>query len=82
MPSIDTNAVEISSGGLIQNLGPDTLYIGTADDVDDTNGFPLYANGIVAVSQANGKLYAVSEGTSDVRTLPRASGVFSIQPPA
>jgi hypothetical protein len=81
MPSITTDVVSLRfSGGLIQNLGPDILYVGEQDDAADT-GVQLSAGDAVAVGDGL-TYYGVSVGTSDVRLLGRATGISSVTPAA
>lgn len=81
MPTITTTAVPIAASGLIQNIGPDPVYIGEGS-VTTTTGVRLSEGQALAVGSSNGKLYAVSSGSSDVRVLPRATGLFSAEAPA
>ena len=80
MPSVTGTAVAIASGGLVQNLGPDDVYLGNSD-VTTSNGTMLAAGESIAVGETNTPLYAVSSGTSDVRTLARATGIFLVDDP-
>lgn len=65
-----------SASYLIQNLGPDNLYVGD-EDVTDENGLQLAAGESVARGVTNAATYVVSSGTSDARILGRGTGFFS-----
>jgi hypothetical protein len=80
MPTIEETAVSIASAGLIQNLGPDAVYIGGTAVTTET-GFRVSSGEALAVGTATSMLYAVSDGTSDVRILNRATGIFTFTPP-
>jgi len=60
---------------LVQNLGPDELYLGESD-VDSSTGVLLNANESTVVATRTHDLYVVSAGSSDVRTLSRGQGIF------
>lgn len=77
MPTITTTAGRVPSAGLIQNLGPDDVYIGESSSVTSSTGLKIVAGKSVAVGNTNGTLYAISAGTSDVRSLTRATGISS-----
>lgn len=68
-----------SSGYLIQNQGPDALYVGE-DDVDEDIGFRVLSGEAVAVGDTSWDIYVVSEGTSTVEILGKGEGLYS--PPA
>lgn len=68
--SIGTNGV------LIQNLGPDILYVGELI-VPPENWVPVASNQAISVGGSNTPTYVVSDGTSDVRLLGQGSGMFS-----
>lgn len=84
MTSVGTSAVNFGSVDmLIQNLGPDDLYVGIYNGHNDGAQFPEDGNGIrlvngesVSVNGSYGDVYCVSTGTSDVRSLPGGSGFF------
>lgn len=80
MPSVGTTPVHIGSGVLVQNLGPDDLYIGEST-VTEANGVLLAAGVSVAVGYGL-SYYVVSSDTSDVRLLGGAVGVFTGVAPA
>ena len=67
---------------MIQNLGPDELYVAPREDVDEDNGFAVYAGQAVALGYSNGGVWCVSAGTSDVRMLDGATGIFTVVEPA
>lgn len=71
-----------SSACLLQNLGPDNLYVGNSDSsgnplVTSTNGFRLAAGQSVAVTNGSTETSIVSEGSSEYRILNRGIGVFA-----
>jgi hypothetical protein len=73
---VTDTAVSLGTGAkLIQNLGPDALYLGDAE-VSDETGVLLEANTSLVVGQLNQSLYAISANTSDVRVLARGQGIF------
>lgn len=76
MVEVSTTAVSINSGGLIQNFGPDTAYVGESS-VSLETGVRIPSGRALAVDYSNGHLFIVSEGTSDIRFLGRASGLSS-----
>jgi hypothetical protein len=82
VPSITTTASPLPSGGLIQNLGPDEIYVGESSAVTSSTGVRVSADEVIAVGFVNLGLYAVSAGTSDVRTLTRGTGIFPTVTPA
>jgi hypothetical protein len=54
----------------IQNLGPDTLYIGNDSSVDPTTGWAIMSMSIFSIECKNNvQVWAVSAGSSDVRTI-------------
>lgn len=65
-----------NNGVLIQNLGPDTVYVGELA-VAPESWLPISANGSIAIGTSNTPTYVVSDGTSDVRLLGQGSGMFS-----
>ena len=77
MPTVTTTASALAATGLIQNLGPDEIFLGESG-VTSGNGFRVSSGEAVAVGNTNAALYAVSAGTSDVRFLGRATGIFPI----
>lgn len=81
MPTITTTASPIASASLIQNLGPDTLYINEGSVTAQT-GVRVSVGEALVVGTSNDTLYAVSDGSSDVRVLGRATGIFSAEAPA
>ena len=82
MSTIDTTSVTLTtSGALVQNLGPDELYIADVSPATSTNGFRLESGESLAVGSGR-TYYAVSAGSSDVRLLGGASGVFDDVAPA
>ncbi len=61
---------------LIQNLGPDTLYL-AEPTVSVGAGVQVLVDQAVTIGASNSVMYAVSEGTSDVRILGEGLGMFS-----
>lgn len=82
MATVEDTAVPIASAGLIQNLGPDPVYIGGSSAVTSANGLRVASGEALAVGTSTSTLYAISGGTSDVRTLSRGTGIFSLPTPA
>lgn len=77
MPSVTGSSQFLCTGpALIQNLGSDDLYVADVNPATTVNG-ALVANGSSIVVGGGEDYYAISEGTSDVRVLARASGVYS-----
>ena len=70
---LTTTPVQIGRAGqqvVVSNLGPDTVYLGYANDVDSTNGLPVpVSSGYEFPHDLTKDLFAVSGGTSDIRTL-------------
>lgn len=76
MSSVGTTPVQIGDDSyLIQNLGPDPLYVGNSDVTTDT-GVQINTGESLTVGVTETDVYVVSAGTSDVRTLIRGLGVF------
>lgn len=67
-----------NSAQLIQNLGPDDLYLLPHGAVSEENGTKVVAGQAVAVGFSNGGMWAVSSGESDVRLLVGCTGIFSL----
>lgn len=77
MPSIGTSAEQLASGDcLVQNLGPDALYLGRDESVDASSGVKVAAGDAVSVAYTSQPLHGVSVGTSDVRILEAGTGIF------
>ncbi|MHA2063085.1 MAG: hypothetical protein ACXABY_01770 [Candidatus Thorarchaeota archaeon] len=54
----------------IQNLGADTLYIGSTSGVTALTGFAIAINNTFSIECKNNvEIWAISDGTSDVRTI-------------
>jgi hypothetical protein len=80
MANVTTEATGIGEGGfLIQNLGPDPVYIGFSG-VTTSDGIEVASGVSLVMGETGETVYAVSIGTSDVRTLDRGEGLF--YPPA
>ena len=76
MPSFDTTSATLTTvGALVQNLGPDELYVADVTPATSSNGFRLESGESLALGSGR-TYYAVSVGTSDVRVLGGSSGVF------
>ena len=76
MASVGEESVVIAeSGGLIQNLGPDALYVSDVDPATADNGVQVSVGRSVAVGYGD-TYYGISAGTSDVRNLARGVGLF------
>lgn len=75
MSTIATTPTALPSGvSLIQNLGPGNLYVGEGT-VSTTTGVELPPDHTLTVT-GEGSMYAVSDSTSDVRTLEVGTGIF------
>lgn len=76
MPAVTTSEVELGEGVmLIQNLGPDALYVWDQPGVTTSTGVEVSTGRAVAVG--SGFIhYGISAGTSDVRTLAGGLGLF------
>jgi len=79
---ITDTPVEVgSSSYLIQNLGPDKLYVGGSSVTVET-GIELQVGQALTVGETRSSVFVVSDGTSDVRILDRGMGIFTTNPPA
>lgn len=82
MPTVGTDSVLIASEeSLIQNLGDGVLYVSDVDPATVDNGVEVQPNDAITVG-GGAIFYAISDGTSDVRTLGRGSGYFQGTAPA
>lgn len=82
MPSISTTATSLGSNpGLVQNLGPNNLYLG-GSSVTASNGLEVTPGESVSVGFTNSPIYGISAGTSDVRVMGGARGIFTRTPAA
>lgn len=82
MTAVADEPVGIGTGPqLVQNLGPDVIYVG-GPNVDDTTGFTVQPGETFAMLYNGTPSYAVSAGNSDVRRLPGGSGMYSTPQPA
>jgi hypothetical protein len=61
---------------LLQNLGPDTLYL-AEPTVSVGAGVAVAVNQAVTIGASNSVMYAVSDGECDVRILGQGLGMFS-----
>jgi hypothetical protein len=81
-PAINDEGVSLGQApGLIQNLGPNAIFLGDAGVTHET-GLKLGAGQSTVVGTKNTELYAITEdgNTADVRTLPRATaGIFGTE---
>ncbi|AOZ64953.1 hypothetical protein SEA_JAYLOCIRAPTOR_3 [Streptomyces phage Jaylociraptor] len=87
MSTVTTTPVILNAGSqLIQNLGPDDLYVGqTADGVatvTTANGIRLSVGESISYNNQNTKPSVVSSGTSEVRTMHSVTGVYLASAPA
>jgi len=87
MSTVTTTPVILNAGSqLIQNLGPDDLYVGqTADGVaavTTANGIRLSVGESISYNNQNTKPSVVSSGTSEVRTMHSVTGVYLASPPS
>lgn len=81
MSTVTTTPVILNAGSqLIQNLGPDDLYVGpTADGVatvTTANGIRLSVGESISYNNQNTNPSVVSSGTSEVRTMHSVTGVY------
>jgi len=77
MPTVGDTRVSLGGQAqLIQNLGPDKLYLG-GPDVTEDDGLEVLSGQTVSIGPLNDELYAVSDDTCDVRTLVRGAGLFT-----
>jgi hypothetical protein len=75
MPNVNTTPVNLAGKNpLIQNLGPDPLYVSDGSTVSANTGVKLTAGQSLTVSTSKGP-WAVSAGTSDVRVVNRGTGL-------
>lgn len=87
MASVTTTPVALFVGPLlIQNLGPDDLYVGQSDMnenplVTSSNGFRLSTGESVSIGTITSKISVVSTGTSEVRYLSSGTGVYAAVAP-
>lgn len=73
LPIVDSTALG-SGPRLIQNLGPDALYVQDVTPATTTDGVKVPSGSSIFIGgQA---YYAVSDGTSDVRDLGRGLGIY------
>ena len=78
MPYVSSTPVNLGSGSvLIQNLGPDDLFLGSLGVTVET-GVRISAGSSITVGYDSEQFYAVSAGTSDARVLASGSGIFSV----
>lgn len=84
MTAVGTEPVNFGTNSqLIQNLGPDEIYVGVYNAYYDDSDLPTSGTGVkvsagesLAASGVSGDVYCVSAGTSDVRSLAGGSGIF------
>jgi hypothetical protein len=75
VPSV-TDAQSLGEGVmLIQNLGPDALYVWDEEGVTADNGVQVSVGRAVVVGSGF-EHFGISAGTSDVRTLAGGLGLF------
>ena len=81
MPTVEDMPVLLKPAArLIQNLGPDPIFVGE-EGVTEDDGIQLLAGQGMSVSYTNYNLFMVSSGTADVRTLGQGDGIFSFDLP-
>jgi hypothetical protein len=82
MPTATTEVVNLGEGvKLVQNLGPDLLYIEDNPNVTAETGVQVTAGD--SVSAGSGEThYCVSAGTSDYRLLGEGTGYHLGTPPS
>lgn len=61
---------------VVQNLGPDTLYLGEAT-VTAGAGVKVEIDKAVTIGGTNSVIYAISDGECDVRILSQGLGMFT-----
>ena len=75
--NVGTTPVNLPGGyPLIQNLGPDPLYIGDLGTVTPATGVKLAPGQSFTAGGRGGGPWVVSSGTSDVRLAKRGTGIF------
>lgn len=83
MASVGSTPMTLMKGPLlIQNLGPDVVYVGHSTvldipEVSDEEGFQVSPGRTISIGPTNTKISVVSAGDSDVRTLASGTGVYS-----
>lgn len=83
MSSITATPVSLINGPLLlQNLGPDDLFVGQSDMsgnplVTQANGFRLSTGESISFGSTSSKISVVSTGTSEVRYLSSGTGVYT-----
>ena len=83
MSSVGTTPIAVGLGPrLVQNLGPDDLYIGHSDVsgnplVTVEAGIRLSAGESISLASTSTQISVVSSGTSEVRNLSSGSGMYS-----
>lgn len=81
MTAVADEPVVIGTGPqMVQNLGPDVIYVG-GPNVDATTGFPIKNGETFAMLYTGTPSYAISVGNSDVRRLPGGSGMYASPAP-
>ena len=81
----DQAAVDLGTGPmLIQNLGDDEIFLsgGAVPEPDAETGLRVSSGEAVSVKYNERGYWAVSVGTSDVRTLVGCDGIFPVVMPA
>jgi hypothetical protein len=77
MPSVGSSSAQLGQGPcLVQNLGPDDLYVGVSDTVTTGDGIRISAGDSASVGFTSSPLYGISSGTSDVRLLAAGTGIY------
>lgn len=84
MSAVTTVAVALGPGPrLIQNLGPDDLYVGSSNMNGDPlvtaeDGIRLSSGESISLQSTSSKISVVSSGTSEVRHLSSGTGVYPV----
>ena len=82
MAAIGTTAQNLGPAGkIIQNLGPDPLYVSAWNGVTSSTGVRLQSGESISVSYNNSGIWAISSGTSDVRLCDGGLGIYMVPAP-
>lgn len=73
--NVANSPVKLEDYPLIQNLGPDPIYIGVDNSVTSETGVKIDTGQSFTSKRSNS--WVVSSGTSDVRTVEQGIGVYS-----
>lgn len=80
MTAVGTTAVPITDTNLklIQNLGPDDLFVGF-EGVTSATGVRVAAEQAISIGATNKPVWVVSSGTSDMRIMGGAMGLHAAE---